>query len=94
MLVSTYNTLNEYTIHSKIGGENLSTIYEATHKQDGVKRAVKVMDLDKFCAIDSEFHEEVNKRIDLIQRINNGGVMGTYVHKVISIVLVWSYIGF
>ena len=73
MLVSTYNTLNEYTIHSKIGGENLSTIYEATHKQNGVKRAVKVMDLDKFCAIDSEFHEEVNKRIDLIQRINNGG---------------------
>lgn len=72
MLVSTYNTLNEYTIHSKIGGENLSTIYEATHKQDGVKRAVKVMDLDKFRTINSEFYEGVNKRIDLIQRINNG----------------------
>lgn len=72
MIVNVSHILNEYIIHSKIGGENFSTIYEATHKQDGVKRAIKVMDLDKFCSVDFKFNDKVKKQIELLQRINKG----------------------
>ncbi len=72
MFVNSCNTLNEYFIHSKIGEGNLSTIYEAIHKQDGVKRAIKVMDFGKFCSFDSEFYAEVEKQIALLNRISDG----------------------
>ena len=72
MFIDINSLLDEYIINSKIGGENFSTVYEATHKQDGVKRAIKVMDINKFCSLDFDFYVKLNKQIDLLERINKG----------------------
>jgi len=61
-----------YTIHQELGRGTFSVVYEATHKSDGVKYALKFID-KKY--VDKEDLVLLSREIEIMKRVNHPNVL-------------------